>query len=591
MADFGSNFIDAFSAVYGAKLKSKQLAMEETRANAQEKRAQADFDYTQGERKKKAAIQGLMAGASNTVNPGVSANEGMNGMTALQGEKTPNLAPATMADMQSIAARPTAALPTPAPAQAPVSPPAAGLPTPTAAPAPMPTAAAAIPTPAAPTAPVGIQAKPPAAIAPMQISHPDAEGNVNTISPDTPVISNADKAKLPNPDDYAETMLNGKHVWVPKDKVTKLSGGDLAMAQGQAVLESGLDPALGMDMIKNAQLISKNNIDATVEKYGRAVINAQASGDKLAALDAYNVLSPSLGKAEIVPAKGGFIVKHYRANPDGSKTYVGDDMPYISDELHSADAKFFADLRSLASPTAMQTMYADQADQAMKISTLAHQRHTEEMDKKTFNLTANHYRAEEANSFNANNLAQRRLDLEEGKANSEWSVKQQFDPSTGEAFVTRSNKAGQIQFQDPAWNGMFVDANYRNKPDLVKTMTATAKARGLSLTTNPATGVPMYVNSEGHASVNPNDISKTSPAAPAAKPVAKPAATMPTPSADAQKLQAIISNPKSDGRAVMQAQAKLNALRNKQGSSASRAASGKALVSGLPRNYASSGGD
>jgi hypothetical protein len=402
MADFGSNFIDAFSAVYGAGMKKKSMDIEEKRAAAADERAQVDFDYTQKQRRNQETVQRAIAGAGNVLKPDADTSGAMN-ESQMQGLRGLPAAAPSMRDLQyslkyGLEADPNQ--PMTAGAPAPTAPQAA---LPNAAPAPVPT-----PAPVAPAAPqaalpgtappppqvsgqppaqnmerfTGKNATLPAANAPIPVSNPDENGNIMTVAPDAQVVSEKQVKSLPNPDDYVQTTLNGRTVYVPKDKVTVLSGGDLAVAQGNAILRTGFDPQLGQTMIANGMKIQADTIAATADKYQRAVLASQATGNLDGLKQAWDDLYPAAGKADITEKDGQITVSHYIQTADGKKVTVGDPEVFKSDQLTTAKQKLFSKSMAMGSPQAMREYNAQQSQDIVQVATLVNQKLQYDLDVK-----------------------------------------------------------------------------------------------------------------------------------------------------------------------------------------------------------------
>jgi len=414
MADFGSNFTDAFSAVYGARIKGRALAAEEERAKNAEARAQTEFEYNQEQRKNQKTVQQAIVSAGNQLKPDADTSGAMSEtqMQSLRG--LPAAAP-SMRELQAglkngFEAAPNQAVPAGGfyrppeafEAQKPYSP--QGMPAPAAIPAPAPTPAPAAPvapqaalpgTAPAPEAPqvsaqtpaanterfTGENATVPAAHTPIPLSRPDKDGNVTTIAPDTQVVSAEQVKSLPNPDDYVQTILNGKNVYVPKDKVTVLSGGDLAVAQGNAILRTGFDPQLGQTMIANGMKIQADTIAATSDKYQRAVLAVQVTGDVNGLKKVWKDMYPAAGEVDITEKDDQITVNHYIPTSDGKKVPIGSPEVFKSDQLHTAKEKLFSKSMAMGAPQAMISYNAQQSQDIVHVATLVNQKLQYDLDK------------------------------------------------------------------------------------------------------------------------------------------------------------------------------------------------------------------
>ena len=385
MADFGSNFTDAFTAVYGGGLRARQQGIENARQAKMDAITQATFEHQKQDWADAAKQKSILASAGTTPNANFDPTTGVNDtyMSALKGERAPSALPVSMADMQSTlkngfdpkGTTTSGAIPSlnfaPIPAGTFEDPAAKGnfAPAPVAA---MPAPGLQANTPAA-TPPAPAKMKAPAELAPMVIGHPDTNGDHPVIDPSTPVVSNADKNKIPDIDNYVETMLNGKHVWVPKDKVTRLQGGDLVMAQAQALSQSGLNPQLAADMFQKAQMIQKGNIELTTERYKQGMTQALATGDLNTIQNAFDQLGTGVTKHEISQDGNVITSKAYISNPDGTKHYVGEPHVFKGNPLHSAFDRMKAELLSYSSAEAMTAHLTQEAQDITNIGSLVAQ--------------------------------------------------------------------------------------------------------------------------------------------------------------------------------------------------------------------------
>lgn len=304
MADFGSNFTEAFSATYGLGLKRKQIEGEEKRAAAAEKRAQESHDAQMAEYRLKETMRGRLGTAGNVLdNP--ADQTGLLSADDYNALKTP---------------KPTAALKTPDVTMG--APKAAALPQ---------DKAMAQEAPAAMALPMSGEAK------------PEAKPQEN----------------------YVPVMVGNNIMYAPAARVKKLQGPELIRAQAEAI--GTLDPVVGAQLVQSANAIEGQNLELNSKRYAQGVLNAMrtAENDLDAGLgmlrDAYNQGMPDLGNVEFTRQKdGGIKVANYVDTAGGRKMISSRVIPAKDPETGlTAKENLFRYALSLGSPDAFRQNIID----------------------------------------------------------------------------------------------------------------------------------------------------------------------------------------------------------------------------------------
>lgn len=306
MANFGSNFTEAFTATYGLGLKRKQIQAEETRAVAAEKRAQETHDVQMAEARAKQEMRTRLVAAPNRLDDPANTS-GLLSSEDYEAMKAPKPTQAATAPAVTTGAKP----------QKP-----SALPQMTPAPAPQVTDVA------------GIPAEAPAAKA------------------------------APQPE-YTPVMVGNKIMYAPAERVKKLQGPELIRAQAEAI--SSLDPVVGAQLVQSANAIEGQNLELNSKRFAQGVLTAMrtAETDMTAGLgmlrDAYNQNMPDLGNVEFTAdKKGGIKVDNYVDTAGGRKLISSRTIPAKDPETGlSARETLFRYALSLSSPEAYRQNIID----------------------------------------------------------------------------------------------------------------------------------------------------------------------------------------------------------------------------------------
>lgn len=306
MANFGSNFTEAFTATYGLGLKRKQMQAEETRAVAAEKRAQDIHDVQMAEARVKQDMRNRLGAAGNRLDDPANMS-GLLSSEDYEAMKAPKTA--------QVAATP--AVTTGAKPQKP-----SALPQMTPAPAPQVTDVA------------GIPAEAPAAKA------------------------------APQPE-YTPVLVGNKVMYAPVERVKRMQGPELIRAQAEAI--GALDPVVGAQLVQSANAIEGQNLELNSKRFAQGVLTAMrtAETDMTAGLgmlrDAYNQNMPDLGNVEFTPdKKGGIKVDNYVDTAGGRQLISSRTIPAKDPETGlSARETLFRYALSLSSPEAYRQNIID----------------------------------------------------------------------------------------------------------------------------------------------------------------------------------------------------------------------------------------
>lgn len=373
MADFGSNFTEAFAATYGLGLKRKQVEGEEKRAAAQEARAQESHDAQMNEYRLKAEMRARLGAAGNTLdNP--NDQSGLLTADAYKGLTT---------------SKPTAALPT-ANSKAVTAPTLDTTKQPTVKNEDGTQSTVStmgfdidgkyvnLPT----ISPEGARLTPAQAVeqyrktgkhlgifnnraegdAAAQETHLSEEKRISALPQ-----AGAAQAETPEPNvsDYVPVQVGNSIMYAPAGRIKKLQGPELIRAQAEAI--GSIDPVVGAQLAQSANAIEGQNLELNSKRYAQGVLNAMrtAENDLDAGLgmlrDAYNQGMPDLGNIEFARQKdGGIKVANYVDTAGGRKMISSRVIPAKDPETGlTAKENLFRYALSLGSPDAFRQNIID----------------------------------------------------------------------------------------------------------------------------------------------------------------------------------------------------------------------------------------
>jgi len=375
MADFGSNFSEAFAAAYGLGLKRRQIEGEEKRANAQEKRAQETHDVQMREAQMRQDMHDRLGAAGNVLdNPNDT-----NGLMSAQAYKawkqgqsaTPQtqgtpatalpITPATMdATKQPMVKNPDGSRSTVSTMGFDIDGKYINLPTITPDGKRL-TPAEAVAEYRKTGRHLGIYNNRAEGDAAAQALHLSEEKRISAI----PDASGAPATQAAEQPDYVPVIVGNNIMYAPSTRVKTLDGPQRIRAQAEAI--GSIDPVVGAQLTQSANAIEGQNLELNSKRYAQGVLNAMrtAETDLGAGLgmlrDAYNQGMPDLGNVEFTRQKDGSIkVDNYVDTSGGRKLLSSKTIPAKDPETGlSAKDNLFRYALSLGSPDAYRQNIMD----------------------------------------------------------------------------------------------------------------------------------------------------------------------------------------------------------------------------------------